>query len=163
MDGVILHASVVSKDVALCLAHTELPYIVVGAPDFSNQLCWIDTNNSVAGQIAVTHLWRNGYDRIAFIGRPQRRYNFCAPSERRTCHSERENPGRIFTGRPPTSEGGAAACTRPVGTANTANAVIRANQYIAFGCVNELKASGIRIPEDMAVITFDDFPFSKIH
>ena len=42
------------------------------------------------------------------------------------------------------------------------NAVICANQYIAFGCVNELKASGIRIPEDMAVITFDDFPFSKI-
>lgn len=35
VDGVILHASVVSKDVALCLAHTELPYIVVGAPDFS--------------------------------------------------------------------------------------------------------------------------------
>ena len=31
VDGVILHASVVSKDVALCLAHTELPYIVVGA------------------------------------------------------------------------------------------------------------------------------------
>lgn len=71
VDGVILHASVVSKDVALCLAHTELPYIVVGAPDFSNQLCWIDTNNSVAGQIAVTHLWRNGYDRIAFIGGPK--------------------------------------------------------------------------------------------
>ena len=40
--------------------------------------------------------------------------------------------------------------------------MICANQYIAFGCVNELKASGIRIPEDMAVITFDDFPFSKI-
>lgn len=34
VDGVILHASVVSKDVAICLAHTELPYIVVGAPDF---------------------------------------------------------------------------------------------------------------------------------
>ena len=27
VDGVILHASVVSKDVALCLAHTELPYM----------------------------------------------------------------------------------------------------------------------------------------
>lgn len=28
VDGVILHASVVSKDVALCLAHTELPYML---------------------------------------------------------------------------------------------------------------------------------------
>lgn len=103
VDGVILHASVVSKDVALCLAHTELPYIVVGAPDFSNQLCWIDTN-----------------------------------------------------------EGGAAAARALLELQTRPNAVICANQYIAFGCVNELKASGIRIPEDMAVITFDDFPFSKI-
>ena len=30
---------------------------------------------------------------------PQRRYNFCAPFERRTCNSERENPDRIFEGR----------------------------------------------------------------
>lgn len=64
VDGVILHASVVSKDVALCLAHTELPYIVVGAPDFSNQLCWIDTNNSVAGQIAVAAINKESVDAI---------------------------------------------------------------------------------------------------
>lgn len=63
---------------------------------------------------------------------------------------------------PPTSEGGAAAARALLELPTRPNAVICANQYIAFGCVNELKASGIRIPEDMAVITFDDFPFSKI-
>ena len=63
---------------------------------------------------------------------------------------------------PPTSEGGAAAARALLELQTRPNAVICANQYIAFGCVNELKASGIRIPEDMAVITFDDFPFSKI-
>ena len=60
------------------------------------------------------------------------------------------------------AEGGAAAARALLALPMQPNAVICANQYIAFGCVNELKVSGIRIPEDMAVITFDDFPFSKI-
>lgn len=68
----------------------------------------------------------------------------------------------FYADRPPTSEGGAAAARALLELQTRPNAVICANQYIAFGCVNELKASGIRIPEDMAVITFDDFPFSKI-
>ncbi len=162
VDGVILHASVVSKDVALCLAHTELPYIVVGAPDFSNQLCWIDTNNSVAGQIAVTHLWRNGYDRIAFIGGPKEDTISAHRLSGALATLNEKIPAGYLREGPPTSEGGAAAARALLELPTRPNAVICANQYIAFGCVNELKASGIRIPEDMAVITFDDFPFSKI-
>lgn len=162
VDGVILHASVVSKDVALCLAHTELPYIVVGAPDFSNQLCWIDTNNSVAGQIAVTHLWRNGYDRIAFIGGPKEDTISAHRLSGALATLNEKIPAGYLREGPPTSEGGAAAARALLELQTRPNAVICANQYIAFGCVNELKASGIRIPEDMAVITFDDFPFSNI-
>lgn len=162
VDGVILHASVVSKDVALCLAHTELPYIVVGAPDFSNQLCWIDTNNSVAGQIAVTHLWRNGYDRIAFIGGPKEDTISAHRLSGALATLNEKIPAGYLREGPPTSEGGAAAARALLELQTRPNAVICANQYIAFGCVNELKDSGIRIPEDMAVITFDDFPFSKI-
>ena len=162
VDGVILHASVVSKDVAICLAHTELPYIVVGAPDFSNQLCWIDTNNSVAGQIAVTHLRRNGYDRIAFIGGPKEDTISAHRLNGALATLNEKIPAGYLREGPPTSEGGAAAARALLALPMQPNAVICANQYIAFGCVNELKVSGIRIPEDMAVITFDDFPFSKI-
>jgi len=49
VDGAIVHASVVSKEVASLLTDTSFPYVVVGMPDFANRLCWIDTNNSVAG------------------------------------------------------------------------------------------------------------------
>ena len=49
-----------------------------------------------------------------------------------------------------------------LGLAEPPDAVICANQYIAFGCVGALKASGVRIPEETAVITFDDFPFSRV-
>ena len=37
-----------------------------------------------------------------------------------------------------------------------------ANNYIALGCVDALKDKGIRILEDMGVMTFVDYPFSQI-
>ena len=42
------------------------------------------------------------------------------------------------------------------------DALICANNYIAYGCVNALHDQHISIPEEMAVITFDDYPFSQI-
>ena len=114
-------------------------YIVVGAPDFSNQLCWIDTNNSVAGQIAVTHLWRNGYDRIAFIGGPKEDTISAHRLSGALATLNEKIPAGYLREGPPTSEGGAAAARALLELPTRPNAVICANQYIAFGCVNELK------------------------
>lgn len=116
----------------------------------------------MAGQIAVTHLWRNGYDRIAFIGGPKEDTISAHRLSGALATLNEKIPAGYLREGPPTSEGGAAAARALLELQTRPNAVICANQYIAFGCVNELKASEIRIPEDMAVITFDDFPFSKI-
>ena len=45
---------------------------------------------------------------------------------------------------------------------NLPDAIICANNYIAYGCVNALNAHHMKIPEDMGVLTFDDYPFSQI-
>ena len=42
------------------------------------------------------------------------------------------------------------------------DAVICANNYIAYGCVMALHDRGILIPDEIRVITFDDYPFSQI-
>ena len=42
------------------------------------------------------------------------------------------------------------------------DAIVCANNYIALGCVDALKDRKVRIPEDMGVVTFDDYPFSQI-
>lgn len=162
VDAVIFHASVVSRQVAQLLTKTEMPYIVIGSPDFSNSLCWIDTNNALAGQLAVNHLLESGYDQIAFIG---------GPGE--DTISEHRLRGVLDVLAPnlmddyicnvaPTYAGGMEAASALLALQVRPNAVICSNQYIAFGCVNALKTAGIRIPEDMAVITFDDFPFSRV-
>lgn len=75
VDGAIVHASVVSKEVAALLTDTSFPYVVIGMPDFANRLCWIDTNNNVAGQIAASHLRKRAMNALRILG-GQRRIRF---------------------------------------------------------------------------------------
>ena len=42
------------------------------------------------------------------------------------------------------------------------DAVICANNYIALGCVDAIRDMGIKIPQDIGVMAFDDYPFSQI-
>lgn len=162
VDAVIFHASVVSKRVAQLLAATTMPYIVIGSPDFSNSLCWIDTNNALAGQLAVNHLRQCGYGRIAYIGGPGED----TISEHRLRGVldvlASDLPDEYICNVAPTYAGGVEAAAALLALHTRPNAIICANQYIAFGCVNELKDANVRIPEDVAVITFDDFPFSRV-
>jgi len=40
--------------------------------------------------------------------------------------------------------------------------ILCANNYLAIGCLQMLRQQGIRIPEDMALMTFDNYPFSML-
>ena len=42
------------------------------------------------------------------------------------------------------------------------DAIICANNYIALGCVDAVNKRGLRIPKDIGVMAFDNFPFSQI-
>lgn len=162
VDGAIVHASVVSKELASLLTDTSFPYVVVGMPDFANRLCWIDTNNSVAGQIAASHLRKKGYERIAYIG----------GQKEDTISLHRLNgvldaldtviPAGYIRHGAPSSETGYKCTMELLELERRPQAIICANQYLAFGCVEALKHRGLSIPRQMAVITFDDFPFSKV-
>ena len=41
-------------------------------------------------------------------------------------------------------------------------AIVCANNYIALGCVDALHKREIRIPEQIGVMAFDDYPFSQM-
>ena len=42
------------------------------------------------------------------------------------------------------------------------DAIICANNYIALGCVDAAAKKGLRIPKDIGIMAFDNFPFSQI-
>ncbi len=165
VDGVVIHASVISRKLDELIRYKDIPHIVLGMPDFASHFCWLDIDNKLAGEMAANYLLRCGYQSLAFVGGTDedkisahrlagvlsvlKEYDVIIPKYHlqygdSDCDSGFKMTKEILQNR------------------NLPDAIICANNYIAYGCVNALKENGIRIPEDMGVVTFDDYPFSQI-
>ena len=44
-DGVLLHATILTKQLAMVLMKADLPYLVIGRPGFSTGVSWMDVNH----------------------------------------------------------------------------------------------------------------------
>ncbi|RYY33029.1 MAG: LacI family transcriptional regulator, partial [Sphingomonadales bacterium] len=45
--------------------------------------------------------------------------------------------------------------------AERCDAVFAANDMMAIGCLHTLRAAGVRVPEDIAIVGFDDVPLAR--
>lgn len=164
-DGVVIHASVISRKLDELIKYKEIPHIVLGQPDFTSHFCWLDIDNKLAGEMAANYLLQCGYKSLSFIGGTEndkisahrlsgvlsvlKEYDVIVPRHHLQ-YGESD------------CESGFRMTQSLLQNQNLPDAIICANNYIAYGCVNALKENHIKIPEDMGVLTFDDYPFSQI-
>ena len=156
-DGLAVHASVMSRPLAALLTRTRFPHIVLGLPNFESQVCWIDINNVFSGMTAAAHLLDEGYRRIAFIGGSE---HDMISAHRLEGVRQGLPESYIWLGESTRAEGRRMALglmsARPA-----PDAIVCANNLLALGCVAALEELGARIPQDAAVMTFDDYPYSR--
>lgn len=161
-DGVVLNASVVTPKIAALIERLNLPHIIVGQPSFDSRLCWIDNNNALSGGLAARHLLSLGYTSIAFVGgRADDMISWQRLRGARAVLAENKEllEGRVIQSNSTIADGARAAhkllklCPRP-------RAVICANSLIAFGCLHGFQEKKLRVPEDVAIISFDTYPMS---
>lgn len=164
-DALVLHASVVTKRLANVLLSEKHPHLVIGHPDFATELCWIDTNNPLSGQVAASHLLKIGRRRIAFIGG----LRTDAISEARLggiteilSRSRLTIPEELLLRGESTRKDGFSMAEQLLTASPRPDAIICANNHLAVGCMQALQLNAIQVPREIAVITFDDFPFSRI-
>lgn len=164
-DGVVIHASVISRKLDELIKYKEIPHIVLGQPDFASHFCWLDIDNKLAGEMAANYLLQCGYQSLSFIGGTEndkisahrlagvlsvlKEYDVIVPRHHLQ-YGESD------------CESGFQMTQSLLQNQNLPDAIICANNYIAYGCVNALKENHLKIPQDMGVLTFDDYPFSQI-
>lgn len=162
-DGFVLHMSVMTKKLAALITKLSIPHIVIGKPDFENRLCWIDTDNCFSGELAARHLAELGYTDIAFIsGRADDMTSWRRLSGVRKALQELHMtlPHERVVQSNSTLADGTRSLKKLLKMTPRPKAVICANNPIALGLMQALQAKGLRIPEDIALITFDTYPFS---
>src|SRR4051812_19059512 len=128
--------------------------------------CAVAVDDVLGGRLAADHLLERGHRRIAFIGGssglPQVR-------ERRAgvAAAVREGPGSddaltVFSPATLTVAGGRETASEIIGlpAARRPTAAICANDLIALGVLQEMVRHGVRVPDDFAIVGYDDIDFA---
>ena len=164
-DALPIHVGLMSHRLPAGLTGLRFPHIVRGAPDFGRQVCWIDNSNTYSGAVAAGYLLSRGYQRLAFIG--GKSYDLGSALRLQGVKQGLANGGErledqyIWLGES-TRADGFRMTEGLLNQKQLPDAIICANNYIALGCVDAVLKREMRIPKDMGIMAFDDYPFSQI-
>lgn len=164
-DALAVQVAVMTHPLSALLTKTQFPHIVLGMPNFESQLCWIDNNNVYSGTVAASFLLSHGYRRIAFLGGLY--YDLGSMHRLQGLREGLRNSGYALDDRyirlgESTRADGYAMAVRLLAERELPDAIVCANNCIALGCMAAIQDRGMCVPEDVGVLSFDDYPFSRL-
>jgi DNA-binding LacI/PurR family transcriptional regulator len=159
VDGALLvslHGNDTLPDV---LTARGVPVVVGGRPPSGEMVSYVDVDNVGGARTAVGHLIEGGRRNIATIAGPA---DMSAGVDRLAGYQgalaaagHHPDPG-LEAVADFTQQGGAEAMRRILDQRPDVDAVFAASDLMAAGAIGVLRAAGRRIPEDVAVVGFDD-------
>ncbi len=167
VDGVIVASIVLDDDEFAALDELRQPVGLLGITREGTVSAGID--DVAAARQAVDHLTELGHRRIALIGGdtddPMR---FTPPLHRRTGY--REALAAVGVEPEPeleqlgffTVEGGIEAARILLALPEPPTAIFAESDEMAYGALRAIRDAGLRFPEDVSVVGFDDQPFSDL-
>lgn len=141
-------------------------FVLWGASRAGQPGVTVGCDNVQGGYDATTHLAAQGRRRIAFIGNATSHYpeffaRFRGYVKALAAHGLDRNEALELDATNADADG-AAAVRRLITEGTRFDAILAASDTIAIGAIRALKAEGISIPEDVAVVGFDDIPAARL-
>ncbi|HEU0242444.1 MAG TPA: LacI family DNA-binding transcriptional regulator [Candidatus Limnocylindrales bacterium] len=163
VDGALLVSLHGNDPIPSALADRGVPLVFVGRPPHASEVSYVDVDNRQGGRRATTHLLEGGARRVATVAGPP---DMAAGVDRLegyrdAIRADGGQPEEALIARGDfTYEGGAAAMERLLETAPDLDAVFVASDLMAAGAIGVLLARGRRVPEDVALVGYDDSPIA---
>jgi DNA-binding LacI/PurR family transcriptional regulator len=164
-DGFILMTSTRKSSHIKSLLMEKSPFIVWGVPLSGSSYPSVTGDNFTGGKLAVEHFVRTGRRKIAFLGGPadelevQRRYDgYAAAMEEAGLEvvQGRVGYGNFWT------ESSAATMRQLLESSPDLDAVFANSDLMAMSAMDVLRASGRSVPEDVAVIGYDNLSIAEV-
>ncbi|MEV5885347.1 LacI family DNA-binding transcriptional regulator [Streptomyces sp. NPDC052020] len=161
-DGVILVTSVLEPGIHDELRRLGVPLVVIdpaGSP--AAEAPAVGATNWTGGMAATEHLLQLGHRRIGFIGGPPRLlcsrarldgYRAALDVAGVAVDNALTVPGDFY------HESGFTGAERLLDLDDPPTAIFAASDQMALGAIEALRRRGLRVPEDMSIVGFDDLP-----
>ena len=162
VDGLIAVSSCLA-DQTLIEISQSVPLVVTGRRLKGTRIASLDYDNIGGAKHAVEHLIHLGHRDIAFISGPT---NHADARERlggymAALGAKAHRDPRLIVDADYQEQGGYDATMRLLASGVTFTAILAANDQMAFGVRLALYEHGLRIPQDVSLVGFDDLYFSR--
>jgi len=157
VEGIVI-AGEPTTDLAI---PASMPLVIAGGRVAIPRADTVANDDHAGGGIAAQHLLDLGHTRLGFVGAAS------AASAERQAGFEQAASARasvVTTVLPgePTEEAGSRALGMLLDEHPDVTAVFAANDVMALGALSELAERGLRVPEDVSVIGYDDTPVAAM-
>ena len=161
-DALIIHAHILSEELAAVLSRTDYPYLVIGKPGFRCNICWIDVNHEQAGRLAANYLLDKGYRRMTLIiGQKDDPLSQSRLTGINEVMAEEELQIELICNRSPYALD-EDVLKNLFSREPIPEVLVCSNNHLALHCLQHIRRVGLKVPEDIALLTFDNYPFSML-
>lgn len=134
----------------------DMPYVLFGA-DPEREVSYVDSDGYGGAMMATHHLLELGHTHISYLLPPYENYN--AQDRLRGYNAALEQVGLSPAVYAPTGDDAPLPIDEMLDDGTTA--VIAFDDFHAARVISELQRRGLRVPQDVAVIGFDDEAFGR--
>jgi LacI family transcriptional regulator len=167
LDGLLITSLVPQDDVVGRLLDQALPTVLVDG--YHPRLSSVRTDDAAGGRLAARHLLESGGRSFGFLGEAQRSPRLDSPTQRRLDGFRQEllsaghslpDSAVVWTPRDFTAAGEHAV--RLLSSVTRPAAIFASDDVLAASVVRAADQAGLRTPEDVAVVGFDDTDVARV-
>jgi LacI family transcriptional regulator len=164
-DGLLLVVPLISTPYLDALRQQDFPYVLIDQSDKAEKSPVVNSTNRQGAYEATRYLIELGHRRIGFISGLM---GLTSATERLGGYSDALSDHGIpvchtFIAEGDFGEhGGYIAAQKLLALAESPTAIFASNDLSAFGAIEAIRQHGLRIPEDISVIGFDDIPQASL-
>ena len=163
VDGVAIMTSEMDEGLIEDFSRRHIPLVFLDTGTVAPGISCVRIDYSAGIDLAVNHLFQLGHERIAFISGPMRlssaRMRYKAFMESTARDHLSGNTELIQEGNHRV-DGGHEAMQRILASAVRPTAVMASNDLTAIGAMGAIAEAGLRVPEDISVVGYDDIQLS---
>ncbi|MDD3219921.1 MAG: LacI family DNA-binding transcriptional regulator [Lachnospiraceae bacterium] len=165
-DGFVIFATEMQRESLMPFEKLKIPFVLLDNHFYEKRINTIEVDNELGTFLAVKHLYELGHRKVGYISsglniNSFKEREFWAKQAMRNMGMEDPEQFSLTTGYPQDKSEQVMDDLIRQGKTN-ATAYLTDNDIVAIGVVRALSKRGVRVPDDVSVIGYDDRPVCEL-